>query len=123
MVDITFYNSFEEMMEDLGRAMKEADARVKPVQAAIKPGQYFINFRHGPGVPIFGEVLDTDDPLYNEPHMKHYRLTKAYSAACEWGEIGDTHVSDMDALIDKELFDYYKEHGWMPPRKEEKSEE
>ena len=106
-----------------GRAIvefDEPDAKVKPVQAAIKRGQYFINFRYGRELPIFGEVLDIDD---NEPHMRQYRLTKAYSVACEWGEIGDTHVSEMHALIDKELFDYYKEYGWKPPSKEEKSQE
>jgi len=120
MNDITFYSTFEEMMEDLQKRMKEADARVKPTQASIKAGQYFINFRHGPELPIFGEVLDPNEPLYEEPHMKHYRLTKAYSAACEWGEMGDTHVSDMHAIIDKELFQYYKEHNWRPPSREEK---
>ena len=120
---ITFYDSDEEMWEDLHKKMKDADARLKPTQASIRPGQHFINFRHGPELPIFGEVLDTDDAIYKETHMQHYRLTEAYSAACPDGEIGDTHVSDMDAIIDSELFKFYKEENWNPATREEKTKQ
>jgi hypothetical protein len=122
---VTFYNSFEEMMEDLGRAMREADSRIKPIQAGIKPGQYFINFRHGPDLPIFGQILDIGalgydkeeqeyiNRQYAQPHMKYYRPTHAYSVACPEGEIGDIHLSEVDAIIDGELFEYYRENGWQ----------
>lgn len=127
MSDITFYDSFEDMMEDLGRAMKEADARVRRTQAGIRPGQYFINFRYGAELPIFGEILDIKrlgydkeeqdciDRQYAEPHMRFYRPSKCYSLACEWGEIGDVHLSEVSAIIDKELFEYYQENGWRRP--------
>ena len=104
------------MMEDLGRAMKQADGRVKPTQANVKPGDYFINFRHGPELPIFGQVLECDDPIYKEPHMRQYRFTKFYSMACPWGEMGDTHVSEVHALLDPELFSWYKQHNWTKSR-------
>jgi hypothetical protein len=125
---ITVYESFDEMMDDLGRAMKEADARVRPAQAGIKPGQYFINFRHGPGLPIFGEILDIAtlgydeeeqeyiNESYAEPHMRFYKPTKCYSMACPEGELGDTHLSDVDAIIDRELFEHYRENGWYGRR-------
>jgi hypothetical protein len=125
LTDITFYGSFEEMMEDLGRAMKEADAHVNPTQASIKPGQYFINFRHGPELPIFGEILDVSnlgadpeeqkyiDETYGEPHMRFYRPTRAYSVACEGGEIGDIHLSEIAAVIDRDLFEWYRQNGWV----------
>ena len=58
MVDITFHGSFEEMMDNLGRVMKDADTRVNPTQVGIKPSQHFINFCHGPEPTIFGEILD-----------------------------------------------------------------
>jgi len=121
---VTSYGSFEEMMGDLGRAMKEADARVRPAQAEIKPGQYFINLRYGTELPIFGEILDTRklgydeekqeyiDLQYTEPHMRFYRPTRCYSAACPEGEVGDTHLSNVDAIIDKELFEHYRENEW-----------
>jgi hypothetical protein len=129
VADITFYRSFDEMMKDLSRAMKQADARVKPAQANIKPGQYFINFRHGPELPIFGQVLDIKtlgindeeqkyiNETYSQPHMRYYRPSKCYSAACEWGEAGDTHLSSIDAIIEGELFDFYKSNKWRKPYK------
>jgi hypothetical protein len=122
-MDFKSYGSFEEIMEELGQAMKEADARVKPTQASIRPGQHFINFRHGPELPIFGKVLNVDDPIYNEPHMRYYRLTNAHSVACSEGEIGDIHVSDIDAIIDKELFKYYQDQNWSPLTRKGRSNE
>jgi hypothetical protein len=130
--DITFYGSFEEMMEDLGRAMKEADARVRPTQANMEPGKYFINFRHGPELPIFGQVLDYKklgvnpeeqgyiNETYEQPQMKYYKPTRAFSDACPQGELGDLHLSEVDAIIDPELFEYYQEHNWRPPSRREK---
>jgi hypothetical protein len=130
MADITFYDSLEEMFDDLGRAMKKADARVKPTQAAIKPGQYFINYQYDLGFPIFGEIMDIEtlganpeeqkyiNEDYAQPHMRYYKPTKAYSVACPEGEYGDIHVSEIDAIIDKELFGFYRKNNWMKPRSE-----
>lgn len=128
MVEFEVYGSFEEMMEAERRARELADSRVKPAQAEIKPGQYFINFHYGPDLPIFGEILDYKtlgideeeqeyvNESYEQPHMKFYKPTKAYSVACEWGEVGDIHVSEISAIIDKELFAWYAKHGWVKPR-------
>jgi hypothetical protein len=125
--DVTFYGSFEEMMEAEEKARKVADARVKPTQANIKPGQYFVNFRYGKELPIFGEILDIKklgvdeeeqtyvDDSYGQPHMRFYRPTRAYSMACEWGEVGDIHLSEISAIIDRELFQWFKENGWTKP--------
>ena len=130
MIDITFYGSDEEMWEDLGRAMKEADSRVRPAQAAIKPYQCYINMRYGPDLPIFGEILDYKtlgvdseeqtyiNESYEQPHMRFYRPCKAYSVACEDGEFGDVHLSEIDAIIGPELLEYYRELGWRPPARE-----
>jgi hypothetical protein len=128
VIRISFYGSVEEMFEDLGRAMERADSRVRPAQTSIKPGQYFINFRHGPELPLFGEVIDISklgydeetqkeiEDDYKQPHMRFYRFTRCFSWACPEGEMGDTHLSDVDAIIDRELFEYYKENGWQKPR-------
>ncbi|MBW1731415.1 MAG: hypothetical protein JRJ75_11075 [Deltaproteobacteria bacterium] len=121
---VTLYDSFEEMMEDLGRAIRRADTMVRPTQAAIRAGQYFINLRHGRDLPIFGEVLDIGKLGYDEeeqeyinnqyaqPHMRFFRPTRCYSMACPEGEVGDTHLSEVDAIIDRELFEHYRENGW-----------
>jgi hypothetical protein len=51
--------------------------------------------------------------------MKFYRPVKAYGVACPMGEVGDFHLSGIDAIIDKSLFDWYQEHDWIKPRKDE----
>jgi hypothetical protein len=105
--------------------MKEADTRVNPTQASMKPSQYFINYSNDFGIAIFGQVLDTGhlgadpeeksyiDQVYSEPHMKFYKPTKCYSVACPDGEIGDTHLSSVSALIDESSFQYYQQNGWI----------
>ena len=117
------------MMEDLGRAMKEADSRVKPTQAAIKPGQHFINYNDDLGIAIFGQILDIGrlsanpeeqkyiNEDYSQPHMKYYRPTRCYSEVCPEGEIGDIHLSEIDAITDPELFSFYQENGWRRPKR------
>lgn len=115
---ITIYGSFEDMMADLGKAMKAADSQVNPTQSKVKPGDYLLNFRYGPDLPIFGEVLECDDPIYKEPHMKNYRFTKCYSQACECGEYGDVHISEVDAVLDPLLFSWYAKHGWRKPERD-----
>jgi hypothetical protein len=126
-MSITFYGSFEEMLEAEEKARKAADARVQPVQSQIRAGQHFINFRYGPDLPIFGQILSVSklgiddeeqryiDETYAQPHMKYYRPTKAYSAVCPEGEIGDVHLSEVWAIIDTELFDWYRQNGWAKP--------
>ena len=127
MVKITFYDSWEDMMRAEEQARKAADVRVKPPQASIQPGQYFINFRHGPLLPVFGEILDIETLCqdeedqayitrsYAQPHMRFYRPTRCYSAACPAGETGDVHLSEVAAIIDPELFEYYRGNGWRKP--------
>ena len=122
---IKFYDSDEEMWADLGRAMKAADARVNPTQASIKPGQCYINMKPEYGITIFGEILDhktlgSDEEeqsyineTYEQEHMKFYKPCRAFSVACEFGEMGDVHLSDIDAIIDKDLFEWYGENGWV----------
>lgn len=128
MVAFTFYGSFEQMMDDLGRAMRSADSRVRPAQALIKPGHCFISMKPQYGLAIFSEILDHRtlgmdedeqaylNDLYRAEHMKFYRPVRAFSLACPFGEGGDLHLSDIYAIIDKELFDWYKSNGWVKPR-------
>ena len=127
MVDITFYGSFEEMIGAMRQAAQQADSSVRPAQINIKPGQYYINNKPEYGFAIFGEILDIaklgtdpDDQRrlernYSQEHMKYYRPSRAYSPACPMGEEGDVHVSEIDAIIDRELFEWYRANGWGKP--------
>ena len=110
------------------KVQERADSIVRPLQAEIKSGQYFVNNKPEYGFAIFGEILDIaklgTDPdeqkyinkLYSQKHMRYYRPSRAYSVACPMGEVGDVHLSEIDAVIDSELFDWYKQHGWTKPR-------
>jgi len=58
MAEFTFYGSFEEMMEAICYASRQADSIVMPAQANIKPGQFYINNKPEYGFAIFREILD-----------------------------------------------------------------
>lgn len=132
MVEITFYDSDEDMWEDLGRAMKAADARVTEEQKKYRAGDIFLS-DSGYGFPIFNEILDIeklvkdnlwrygDDyedegidtlDLYREPHMKYYRFCRAYSEVVPEGELGDVHLSVGLYRIPKELFEEISARGF-----------
>jgi len=108
----TAYDSFEEMMDDLSKAMDAADARVKPWQTAIQKGHHFWHPTDY-GFPIFGQVLEDG---YKEEHLKHYRFCFCFSEACPEGEKGDVHISVIGGLISKECFEaiYEKMNGRLP---------
>ena len=59
MVKITFYDSIEEMWDDLSRAMKIADERVSQEQKKYRPGDIVVS-DSGYGFPIFHEILDIE---------------------------------------------------------------
>jgi hypothetical protein len=114
-------------MEQERQARESADSRVKPTQANIRSGHYFINFRYGPDLSIFGEILDYKtlgideeeqkyiNEFYEQPHVKYYRPSHAFSVACPMGECGDVHLSEIDVIMGKDLFDFYQENDWVKP--------
>ena len=100
-MNITFYSSTEEMLDDLSQAMLEADKRVKPWQAKIKKGNCFWQDTEY-GFKIYGKILKN---AYRKKELKHYRFCKCYSEACPEGEQGDTHVSVISGLLTREEFE------------------
>ena len=105
-MEVEFFATHEEAMARLEEARKAADARVKPWQAALKPGDRFINLAED--LVIFGEVLET----YEEPRLKHYRFCRCFSVACPEGELGDVHVSTIAAVVSRAFFEGMREKGW-----------
>jgi len=102
------------MMKDLEENMKEADSRVQPWQAEIKPGDLYMQDTEY-GFQIFGNILKPKgegSEIYNEPHMKYYRLVNAYSVACPDGEMGDVHVSSVTRKITEWEFELAKDFKW-----------
>ena len=108
-MEIESFDSFDDMMKRLQKAMKAADARVRPWQAAIIPGDYFLRSTEY-GFDIYGVVLKDDEP--REPHLQHYRLCECYSIACQEGEVGDVHVSSIEQILSEAEFEEAKQGGW-----------
>lgn len=100
-MNITFYSSTEEMLDDLSQAMQEADKRVKPWQAKIKKGNCFWQDTEY-GFKIYGKILKN---AYRKKELKHYRFCKCYSEACPEGETGDVHTSVIGGLLTREEFE------------------
>ena len=100
-MNITFYDSTEDMLDDLGQAMQEADKRVKPWQAEIKKGDCFWQDTEY-SFKIYGKILKN---AYRKKELKHYRFCKCYSEACPEGETGDVHTSVIGGLLTREEFE------------------
>jgi len=106
-MEVEMFASIEEAMERLEKARQAADMRVKPWQAQVKPGNYFVNIAPE-GLVIFGEVLES----YRGKRLRHYRFCRCYSVACPEGELGDVHVSTIRWIITREEFEQARANGW-----------
>ncbi|MBU0515442.1 MAG: hypothetical protein KJ621_11775 [Proteobacteria bacterium] len=132
MVKVTFYDSFEEMMEAEQEARAAADVRVQPWQEKSRADEILVS-DSGYDFPIFHEILDPEKivgenlkkhgdeyedegiwflDLYREPHMKCFRFARNYSEACPEGELGDFHLSVAFGKIRREAFEELKERGF-----------
>jgi hypothetical protein len=113
-MDVSFFNSFEEMMDTLGKRMKEADACTDGYQADFHPGDFFIS-QTPYGFSVYGEILPCPEDcldFFQSKSGKFYRSTKAYSQACPEGELGDVHLSTISLKISKGLFEEARKRGW-----------
>lgn len=126
------YESWEEMQADMQDNQKAADQMVKPHQAALKSGDFFVRLLLGIELIVYGEVLDPTKPahadhvysaeeldeivqeaeIYKQPHMRNYRWSRCYSVDCPEGELGDTHVCTVHCALTKEQFDLAQELRW-----------
>lgn len=100
-MNITFYDSTEEMLDDLSKAMQAADEKAQEWQKAIKKGDCFWQETEY-GFNVYGKVLKN---AYREKHLRNYRFCKCYSEACPEGEMGDVHVSVISGILSREEFE------------------
>ena len=108
-MEVEFFDSLEEAQARLRQAMKAADGKVKPWQAAIRPGDCFIADGGEEDLVVFGEVLEG----YQEAHLRHYRFCRCFSVACQEGELGDVHVSTVLCRVSRAFFDEMRQEGWQ----------
>ena len=100
-MNITFYDSAEEMLDALTEAMEAADERVQEWQKTIKKGDCFWE-KTEYGFNVYGEVLED---ACCEEHLKCYRFCKCHSEACPEGEMGDVHMSSISGILSREEFE------------------
>lgn len=106
------FDSWEEMQDAINKAREQADTRVRPWQAAIRPGNYFVQGTEY-GFCIFGVVLESDDEFLQSEQGRHFRFCNCFSVACPDGEAGDVHVSVIGKVITEEVFNRYRDKGWV----------
>ena len=132
MVEVTFYSSFEEMMEAEENARRIADSLVRPWQEKCRAGDILVS-DPGYGFPVFHEILDNekivgenlkkygDDyedegvhilDLYREPYMRNYRFCRNYSVVVPEGELGDIHLSIALAKVYRDAFEKLRDNGF-----------
>lgn len=109
---VTAFDTLDEMMEAIDENRRAADSQVKPWQAAVKPGDYFVQTTPYDFL-IFGHVLKPHARFYKTEQGRHYRFCKCFSVVCEDGEMGDVHVSQIALIISEETFLRYREKGWV----------
>ena len=122
-MNVTFYDSFEEMQDSLAKAREVAATFVKPFQKAVKAGDFYVHYNPEYELVVYGEVLDpvasaeADEvayltEVYAQPHMADFRFARAYSPLCDDGELGDIHLTTIHKIISKEQFEQFKALDW-----------
>lgn len=115
---VVTFESAEDIFTEIQKARAEADANTEEWQRGIIPGHCFVRIVdcYGEPLAIYGEVIESpyeeDRELYKEPHMAGYRLSRCFSSMCPEGELGDTHISTMIALLSREQFEKARAAGW-----------
>jgi hypothetical protein len=120
---IISFGSAEEMMDYIEQGNAEAKQNMVSWQEAVKEGDYIVRGMPELGLIVYAQVVerelspDPDERAYEEEtikrsHANGYRFCRAYSAACPEGELGDIHVSVMDATISQAAFEAAQQAGW-----------
>lgn len=114
------YDTVEEMFAAQAANQRAADARVVPWQADLGVGDYFVRSYHG--FTIYHRILDPSEGDFTDEEKAeiladyagagYYRFCKAYSTMCEYGDLGDVHVSVAERKITVEEFEEARAGGW-----------
>lgn len=121
-----------EYLEARNRQAAEAAQKVPPAIRDIQDGQYAVSVRPDYGFIIFIAVEgnnvelgdDADEEAIEEAEISRdsrergFVFGRHYSVACIDGELGSTHVTRMNAVIPKEVFEQCKALKWGPEVRE-----
>lgn len=133
-MSVTSYATFDEMMEALRAAEEAANERVTPAQASVTWGDYWAREFAG-DFWIFGHIPTERETEASEreagadphelkeatlslrrDHERGYRFGRAYSVACPDGELGSTHISEMEAKLTRGQFEAARRARWSMER-------
>ncbi len=79
-----------------------AGANVKPWQRELRKGDCFVYFAEG--LAVYSEAISDN--------IGDYLPTRSYSVACDMGEMGDVHISEIFQKITREQFKAFKAKEW-----------
>jgi hypothetical protein len=110
-------DDIDDFFKEIAENRNAADAQVEPWQADMKVGDHFVRIVDmGEPIVIYGVIEESpyeeDTEHYEQPHMKHFRMTRCFSVMCPEGEIGDTHVAVMSKKLSPTQFELAREMGW-----------
>jgi hypothetical protein len=115
-------DNLDTFFESLAENQQRADAQVEPWQSEMKDGDHFVHIvdMDGP-VAIYGVIEDSkyeeDLELYNEPHMKNYRMCRCWSILCPEGELGSIHVATIQKKLSPSQFNLASQSDWPSDRR------
>jgi len=121
-IQVENYDSFDSMMDAIGQQVERAKSWIRPRQAAITYGDYWMSPRPDLGIIIFGRITPRDEMdaterrlgaseeeieeehrVYDASYESGFRFGMAYSSWEARGELGDTHVSTMLPITEEEF--------------------
>lgn len=102
MSRIVFVEGLDDIFYQEQVAQGFAAAAIKPWQRELAKGHYFVSFVEG--IAVYSKVLEDDDG--------DFRFTMSYSAACDYGEMGDVHISTVFQTLSPQQFEAFKKKGW-----------
>ena len=114
MEDIQDFDTPQAMLDRITKFSEQGSAAYEnmsdDIKAALVPGQHFVVFTDYSFL-IFGEIIESeyDEDRHSLAASPHLRLTRAYSVACEDGEVG-THFACNLFPIPESMFDLAKQH-------------
>jgi hypothetical protein len=130
-MDVGTREGLVEMLEEIEKAGKQADAGCRDWQLAIKPGDFVLLLDSESGLTVYGEILDPaangnapaeasrsweGDAFYSGPgpsrRVTGYRFGRWWSAACPDGEYGSNHAWQIATTMSREEFEEARRLGW-----------
>lgn len=117
-MSVQTFDSLDDLLAYLHHAENSAQERAKTHHLKVEDlrhGDYFSRVSHG--VTIFGEVIEnTDDPEEDAEikrgRQRGYVFARCFSVFSPFGELGDTHITNISEKIDRTTFDRAEANGW-----------